>query len=136
MKRIEAIPRLVTIDEPITIHTPLDIEFEFWNYTEDVPINLSMHLYTMNNECVFNVGTVAKNLSIGLHKAVCEIPGNLLNDGIYSISMMVVAERSYALFNFEDKISFEVTENRKGSNWHGKHAGFVRPNLNFNFIES
>ena len=45
--------------------------------------------------------------------------------------MMVVAERSYGLFNFEEMVSFEVTEKREGSNWHGKHPGFVRPNLTF-----
>lgn len=134
MRRIEVIPLLNDIDEPITINTAINIEFEFWNYIEDIPINLSMHLYTINSECVFNVGSPATKLTKGLHKGVCEIPGSLLNDGIYSVSMMVVAEGSYALYNFEDAVSFEVTEKRIGSNWHGKHPGFVRPQLNFTLI--
>ena len=134
MKRIEVLPGLSNIDEPITIHTPIIIEFEFWNYAEGVSINLSMHLYTINGECVFNVGSPATKLSKGLHKGVCEIPGNLLNDGLYTVSMMVVGEGAYALYNFEDTVSFEVTEKRAGSNWHGKHPGFVRPQLNFTLI--
>jgi lipopolysaccharide transport system ATP-binding protein len=134
MKGIEVIPLLQHIDHPITIHTPLNIIFEFWNYTEDIPINLSMHLYTINGECVFNVTTTSIRLSKGLHKGVCEIPGNLLNDGIYYVSMMVVGEASYPLYNFEEMVCFEVTEKRIGSNWHGKHPGFVRPKLKFTII--
>ena len=134
MKRIEVVPKLATTDEPITIHTAINIEFEFWNYIEEIPINLSLHLFTMQSECVFNVGTSSVKLSKGIHKAVCEIPGNLLNDGIYSVSMMVVGEASYMIYNFEDAVSFEVAEKRKGSNWHGKHPGFVRPQLNFSLI--
>ncbi len=76
---------------------------------------LSLHLFTMNSECVFNVGTPSMKLSTGLHGGVCEIPGNLLNDGIYTVSIMVVGEASYALYNFEDLVSFEVTEKRDGS---------------------
>ena len=131
MKRIEIVPRLSSPDEPITIDTALDVEFEFWNYVEDKPINLSLHLYTMNNECVFNVHTESKYLGSGLRRSVCRIPSHFLNDGYYYISMMVVAERSYPLFNFEEAVTFEVHENRAASGWHGKMPGFIRPKLDF-----
>jgi lipopolysaccharide transport system ATP-binding protein len=136
MKKIEVLPKLSNMNDPITINTEIDIAFEFWNYTEDIPINLSMHLYGLNGDCIFNVTTVSTLLKTGLQKGVCTIPGNLLNDGVFSISMMVVGEASYAIFNFQDLVSFEVVENRIGSNWHGKHPGMVRPNLKFNFISN
>jgi hypothetical protein len=44
---------------------------------------------------------------------------------------MVVGEKSYSIFYFEDVVGFEVIEKREGSNWHGKHPGLVRPSLNF-----
>jgi lipopolysaccharide transport system ATP-binding protein len=134
MKRIEAVPILANPFDPITIDTPINIEFEFWNYVPDKELNLSLHLYTPTEECVFNVYTDAKLLSEGLNKGVCEIPAHLLNDGIYSVSMMIVAERAYGIYNFEHVISFEVNEKRGISGWHGKHAGIVRPKLNFNFV--
>lgn len=134
MKRIEVIPKLTSVIDPITINTALDVEFEFWNYVEDKPINLSLHLYTMNNECVFNVHTDSKFLKKGLRKGRCRIPEHLLNDGYYSISMMVVAESSYALYNFEDVVAFEVHEKRAVSGWHGKVPGFVRPKLDFTLV--
>jgi lipopolysaccharide transport system ATP-binding protein len=134
LKRIEVQPLLANLLDPITVNTPVNIEFEFWNNVEDIPINLSMHLYTISGECVFNSSTASIALSKGLHKGVCEIPGNLLNDGIYTVSMMVVGEISYPLFNFEDMVSFEVLENRQESGWHGKWPGLVRPDLNFPLV--
>jgi lipopolysaccharide transport system ATP-binding protein len=127
-------PLLADARDPITVTTPINIEFDFWNNVEEIPINLSMHLYTMGGECVFNSSTASIALSKGLHKGVCEIPGNLLNDGVYTISMMVVGEASYPLFNFEELVSFEVLENRQESAWHGKWPGLVRPNLNFPLV--
>jgi len=131
LKRIEVCPVQKEKNDPILVHTDIDIEFEFWNYVEDKEINLSLHLFTIAEECVFNVGTPAKYLEKGLHKGICRIPGNLLNDGIYTVSMMVVAGRSYSLFNFENFVSFEVNEDRKASGWHGKWPGLVRPQLPF-----
>jgi lipopolysaccharide transport system ATP-binding protein len=131
MKSVEVIPLLKNISDPIKLNTSINIAFEFWNYVDNLPLNLSLHVYTMNSECVFNVGTISKLLTKGLHKGVCEIPANFLNDGVYNVSMMIVAEKSYSLYNFEDIASFEVIEERIGTNWHGKHPGFVRPNLTF-----
>lgn len=131
MKRMEVCPLYNKDVEIIDINTPINIEFEFWNYVTDREINLSLHLYTITEECVFNVGTTALYLSKGLYKGVCEIPAHFLNDGVYTVSMMVVAERSYALYNFEHEVSFEINEKRGPSGWHGKHQGFVRPELNF-----
>ncbi len=135
LKRLEARPILNETTDPITIETPINIEFEFWNYVTDKEINLSLHLFTNDDECVFNIGTEAIMLQVGLYKGVCEIPGNLLNDGVYSVSMMVVAERSYALFNFEHLVSFEINEKRDPSGWHGKHPGIFRPQLNFPLLK-
>jgi len=131
VRRIAVSPLLQDPSDPITVDTPIDIEFEFWNYVTDKEINLSMVLNTIADECVFNVGTEPKYLSRGLHKGVCRIPGNLLNDGMYKISMMIVGERSYSLYYHVDAVNFEVNENRRVSGWHGKWIGFVRPKLDF-----
>jgi lipopolysaccharide transport system ATP-binding protein len=132
IRRLEVCPVQNDMTEPITINTAIDIEFEFWNFVENKQINLSLVLNTIHDECVFNVGSPVKTLSVGLHKGVCKIPGNLLNDGIYKISMMVVADGSYALFYYQDAVSFEVNESRNASGWHGKWIGVVRPKLDFN----
>ncbi|MDN3655880.1 polysaccharide ABC transporter ATP-binding protein [Ferruginibacter paludis] len=131
VKRLEICPVLNELNEPITVNTHINVEFEFWNEVDDKEINLSLHLFTIAQECVFNVGSPAKILTKGLHKGICLIPSNLLNDGLYMVSMMIVIDRSHALFNYENAVSFEVNENRTPGGWHGKWPGFIRPQLDF-----
>ena len=133
MKRIELCPSLENITDPITIKTPLDIEFEFWNYMENAGMNLSMALFTIMDECVFvAVSNVKANIT-GLHTAVCRIPPDLLNDGVYYITMLVVADGA-PVYNFENAVVFEVNENRNATVWHGKWPGALRPKLDFQLI--
>jgi lipopolysaccharide transport system ATP-binding protein len=131
--RVKRLEVLADGDAPsgITVHTPIRIEFEFWNQETSVPVNLSFHLYTANQECVFNAGSDAKILAAGLHRGVCIIPGGLLNDNVYTVSMMVVGDRSFSLYHIEHAISFEVFEDRPESGWHGKWPGIIRPSLPF-----
>lgn len=131
VKSMKIVPLRQRDDEPVTIRTPIDVEFEFWNFATDISINLSMHVYTQNEECVFNVGTESKLLSAGLHKGVCKIPSYLLNDGIYTITMMLVGNSSYALYNFDEGLTLEINEERAKSGWSGKWPGIVRPQMPF-----
>lgn len=133
MKRMEACPVLNNPVDPITIDTPINIEFEFWNCVTDKEINLSLHLFTNTEECVFASATDLKKIPVGLQKTICEIPANLLNDGIYQVSIMIVYD-SAPLYNFENMVSFEINEKRQASGWHGKWPGIIRPKLNFKFI--
>jgi lipopolysaccharide transport system ATP-binding protein len=134
LKRLEIKPLLNSENTLIFVETPIDIEFEFWNNVDGKEINLSLILNTIADECVFNVATSAKYLSIGVHKGICKIPGNLLNDGHYKISMMVVGDKSVPLYYFQDSVSFEVNESRVPTGWHGKWIGLVRPKLDFDLI--
>jgi len=131
MKRMEVHPHLAEGQDIITVADPIDIEFEFWNRETQHAINLSMHVYNMEGDCIFNVGTISDKLDEGLYKSVCRIPAPLLNDGVYTVSMMVVADRSTPIINFEHPVSFVISENRAASGWHGKRPGFVRPALDF-----
>jgi lipopolysaccharide transport system ATP-binding protein len=134
VRRIEVVPRQEK-NKPITVHTPVNIEIDFWNFVDDKEINLSLHLNTMNYECVFNVGTRPRYLKKGMHHATCEIPGDFLNDGFYTIRLMFIEDRSKTLFEIADAVNIEVHEEREETGWHGKWPGFVRPNLAFDFFD-
>jgi lipopolysaccharide transport system ATP-binding protein len=129
MKKIKLCPQFTSSSDSISIKTPLKIIFEFWYNIENVDINLSMALNTMSDECVF---VAASNVQrgFGLFIGECSIPPNFLNDGTYSISMLVVADAT-GVYNFENILIFEVTEDRQLNGWHGKWPGLVRPNLDF-----
>ena len=49
-----------------------------------------------------------------------------MNDGVYSIMMMIVKD-SAALFVLDDAVIFEVHDVERTGNWLGKWPGAVRP---------
>ncbi|MEZ4915722.1 MAG: ABC transporter ATP-binding protein [Chitinophagales bacterium] len=117
----------------LTVKSGVEINFAFYNLIDNQNINLSMHLNTSLGECVFATLTQIPPLQLrkGEHSAKCIIPPNLLNDNIYSVTIIVVKDGSKALFVFDNIISFKVEEERFISNWHGKFPGVVRPFLDF-----
>ena len=68
----------------------------------------------------------------GLWEGVCVIPSNFLNDGAYTISIMIVQDQSSCLYNLDRALSFEIADFREAGAWHGKWPGAVRP-MNFSF---
>jgi lipopolysaccharide transport system ATP-binding protein len=134
LRKIEARPQLSDPADSITVRTPIDIDIEFWNFDEGKLINLTIFFNTVSGECIFAKGTQAVNLPEGLHKATLVIPGDFLNDEVYSISLMIVGDMSYPICNFENIISLDINEERKASAWHGKFPGFIRPNLDFKIL--
>ncbi|PCH95140.1 MAG: ABC transporter ATP-binding protein [Bacteroidetes bacterium] len=111
----------------IDVNMSIDIQFEFWNYIEHDEISLSMHLYDIKGECIFNIGTSATIVSQGIITGNTTIPRNFLNDGSYYISIMVVKDKSSVVYNFQEVLHFEVEDSRADSSWYGKWAGVVRP---------
>ncbi len=133
LKSIRLTPKRDDGKPVITVKSPLAIEFEYWNEQDATATNLSLHLYAATGECVFNVITQlpVPVLAKGVQRASCLIPDNLLNTGVFTVSIMVVKDTSVPMYNFEHILSFEVEEERENTNWHGRFPGFVRPKIDF-----
>ncbi len=133
MKSVSLTPMRKDQKNVITVKSPLAISFEYWNEQDGIATNLSLHLFAATGECVFNIITQlpVPVLDKGIQRAQCIIPDNLLNTGVFSISVMVVRDTSVPMFNFENILTFEVEEERENTNWHGRFPGFVRPNIDF-----
>ncbi|GAA4404354.1 ABC transporter ATP-binding protein [Nibrella viscosa] len=131
IRRIELIPDYPDKATHIDVRTPLRVRFEFWNMTDRVNLNLSLHLNSLTGECIFNIGTQSQTYSKGLIAGECYIPGYFLNDGSYTVSVMVVKDTVTPLFNLEDGLTFEVEDYREGVAWYGKWPGYVRPQFPF-----
>ncbi|MHB8753373.1 MAG: ABC transporter ATP-binding protein [Candidatus Acidiferrales bacterium] len=131
--------------EPITVRTPLVMEFEYWNLQPGAYLSLSLHIYTGDDSRAFNtfpaseVGWAGKAFPAGLFRSSCHIPANLLNDGTYRVQLLVVKDQSAVIFNMEDALIFEVRDVRSADiNWYDKVLGVVRPNLDWrtDFLEA
>ena len=53
--------------EPITVHTPLRIEFTYFNYVPDTMLNVSMNLNNLEEVCVFVSASDFEPRPAGLH---------------------------------------------------------------------
>ena len=115
-------------EQVISIQTPLQLEFEFWNYIPDGVLNFTMHLFTIEGTYVFAVASEFGPRQLGLVKEVVKIPPNFLNDGIYNVTIQVV-EDSSSLYIHPEILAFEVHDSARVGAWFHKWPGVVRPKL-------
>jgi lipopolysaccharide transport system ATP-binding protein len=127
LRSVRVIPE--TDGDLITVHTPLKIEFTYWNYVPDMTVSLSIHVYNLEEVCVFvSISDIAERPK-GLIRQTLEIPGDFLNAGAYYINVFIVKDTSVAMVNENNAVSFDVSEGERIGNWYGKIPGAVRPKL-------
>ena len=127
----------------VDIDQETNIEIEFWNFQEGANISHSIHLQDQMGTCVLaTINTHSANLiqddwfgkphPIGRYKTVCTIPANFLNEGRYSIHVVILTD----LTNYEvaerDIFSFNVQETgAMRKEYMGAWIGSIRPKLSW-----
>ena len=111
----------------LTVASPVDMEFEFWNFEQGALLNISVVLYDNQEVCIFNTASSAKVYPKGIVKGTCHIPGNFLNDGVYRVRLLIVKDTSVALIDLDNVAIFEVRDVEREGAWYGKWIGAVRP---------
>ncbi|WP_299758509.1 ABC transporter ATP-binding protein [uncultured Pontibacter sp.] len=130
-KQVELIPHLELTEGIIDVRTPLTVKFQFWNLLEEVSINVGLVLFSYSGDCIFDLLSPATVCHKGIVEGECTIPGNLLNDGSYYISLHVARDVSIQLYYFEECLAFDVEDYRGNLNYFEKWWGAVRPQLPF-----
>jgi lipopolysaccharide transport system ATP-binding protein len=66
----------------------------------------------------------------GVYKSTCHVPGDLLNNGKYTVDLYFMRDGSFVIYKMENPVVFEIhdTEREPGS-FLGELPGVVRPNL-------
>ncbi len=129
---IELIPETPGEQGMMDVRSTLRVRFAFWSLADNQILSLALHLYSLEGACIFAVASPAVQGVRGLWEGLCIIPGHVLNDGAYTISMMIVQDQSSCLYNLDRALSFEIADFREAGAWHGKWPGAVRP-MNFSF---
>ncbi|HEY0055288.1 MAG TPA: ABC transporter ATP-binding protein [Pedobacter sp.] len=132
----ELVPHLPTPLSPIDIRTPLTVRYKFYNDTDDIVLAIGLHLFTLADECIFDVAQEPAMFKKGILEGECQIPGNFLNDGSYYFSLIVVKDPGEVLYYFEEGLTFEVEDYRENTTWYGKWVGYVRPNFPLTLAQS
>ncbi len=126
---VRVIPKSVDEAGQITVSSPIQLEFCYWNLVPDAVLHISIFLYSLEEVCIFNVGSEAAPRPRGLIRHTCEIPGNLLNDGCYYLRLLIVRDLSTPIFAHNNVAAFEVRDLPRAGAWYGKWQGAVRPTL-------
>lgn len=125
----------------LEIDKELKIEIEFWNIKNNANISSSIHLIDQMGVGVLASANVhSANLTkddwfgkphhVGLYKTHCIIPANFLNEGRYSINVIVLTDVTNPEVFVKEVLSFMVHETggmRK--EYSGSWLGVVRPKL-------
>ena len=126
---IELVPHL---DDPlgvINIKTALTVKFRFYNAVPNVRLSVDLLLFTLAEECIFDVPSIPFEYREGIIEGECTIPGNFLNEGSYYFNLHFAKDTFTELFSYEQCLFFDVVDYKEGTNWYEKWWGYVRPNF-------
>ncbi len=119
--------------DPITLHTPCVIEFEYWNNRSDVYLHPTFFLYNEQGILICSTGPTffsdwrERTFPTGLIRSWCNIPGDLLNNGIHRVSVHL-AKNDQTLYRKDDALTFDVQDTaEKRDGWYGEWKGAIRP---------
>jgi lipopolysaccharide transport system ATP-binding protein len=118
-------------DNPVTVHTPLSLFVTFRNYESNSLLNISVVVYSLDGTCIFNTASKAEIFDEGIVSGGVKIPGDFLNDGVYTVRVLVVKDTVKCLFDERDTVIFEVHDAERTGMWYGKWIGAVRPQFDW-----
>lgn len=135
MRRVCVQPLGGHTSDQIVVTMPFLIQFEYWNQVPGIKLNLSLVLHSQEGVIVLTSpslsdGWQGKRFPVGLYHSNCLVPANLLNEGRYSISILVVIDARQVIFRLDDCLVFDVHDTGEGrAGWYGEWVGVVRPAL-------
>ncbi|CAN5632143.1 ABC transporter ATP-binding protein [soil metagenome] len=127
-----------TTRDRLTTSDSFQLEFEYRVLTEGLKLNLSLVLHGPDEACLFASPSITdpawagKPFPAGVYTSRCEIPGDLLNDGLHNATLYFVKDTTVVLHREELLLSFDIHDSGKDrGEWYGKWVGAVRPRLNW-----
>ena len=125
--------RVININAPneslISVKSPIDLEFIAWVMMPNIKISFNIAVLDSIGGCVFNIASKATETTVGKMKSICHIPAEIMNDGVYTLRLMVldVTKDIQCLLRVQEAAVFEVIDHDREGDWHGKWPGAVRP---------
>jgi lipopolysaccharide transport system ATP-binding protein len=118
--------------EILTTETPFKIHFEASCMNENLNLNFSMTLMNGMGQTVFNSLSESIQSKKGIIRGICQVPGNLLNNGLFTVTIVLARDRSICEDMVEEVLVFEVLDQRDNEPWFGDISNhLIRPKLNW-----
>ena len=135
VRALDATGRLATKSD---INSPVTIEVEYRTLVPGIPLNVAISIFSEEGIYVLSSPSITDALwyqrphPTGLFRSRCTIPGQLLNQGCYKVTVLLV-ERGYNIIvQLDEVVSLDMTdlgEHRGG--YFGPWGGVVRPQLSW-----
>ena len=125
----------------IDIQQDINIEIEFWNLKPGSDLSTSVHLIDKMGVPVLATSNMhSANLIVddwfgkphpaGLFRSTCRLPGNFLNEGVYSVNAVVLTGVTQIEAYVTEAVSFSVHDTgAMRKEYGGPWLGVVRPKL-------
>jgi len=137
IKRVRVVPGGDVPADLLTMQTPLRIETEYWVVKVGVATHLTYHLISDQGIVVLTSGCPSKVRQTGKYKAVCTIPGNLLNSGSYFLKLLIVENENQVTYENQVIASFALVDAATRNHaWMGREPGVVQPTLQWSMEDT
>lgn len=116
----------------ITVRTNIVVEFEYWKLAEHTSFDLAAEVFNEHGLNVFTAAQLSEPAApAGLIRSSFEIPGDLMNNGVYRINLTILLGGATEVAYWEDIAAFEVHDSASELRgyYHDFWPGVLRPNL-------
>lgn len=130
LKKVEVVNPNSSSSQNFDVKTPLEICVEFFNfYKNSDKVYVSLHFYSQDGLCLFDIGSEIKEIKNGIIRSVLKIPADFLNDGSYFININILdANGPKLLYSLKECLAFDVADFRSDElNYFAKWQGVIRP---------
>jgi len=128
----------------VDIRKPLCVEIDYEVLRDHWPLHPNVHVYNEDGTCVFiandsHDAATRKPRPLGRHRAIVEVPGNYLSEGMFSVGVALSTfEPVVAHFWERGALSFQIHDPGEGDSSRGTYAGrlsgTVRPMLSWTTV--
>jgi lipopolysaccharide transport system ATP-binding protein len=130
IKRVRILPDGGSSTELLTMQTPLRIETEYWVVKVGAATHLTYHLINDQGIIVLTSFCLSEIRQPGVYKAVCTIPGQLLNSAGYNLKLLIVENANQVTYENDSIASFTVVDAAERNHaYMGREPGVVQPPL-------
>ncbi len=114
----------------LSMQTEIRIETEYTVHESNFLLHITYHLVNDQGITVLTTWSKPTVHSAGSYRAICRIPGNLLNSGGYFLKLIIVENENSAIYWKEDIVSFNVIDTaERETAYMGREPGIVQPIL-------
>ncbi len=113
----------------LTRDSPLTIAFDVFVIVDRLLFNVSVHVNHVSGVCAFNTYSMPQRMTPGAHRFAFRIPARFLNEGRYSLDVLLVRDAGTIVDRVENALSFTIHDSERPEGWYGQFPGVVRPDL-------